>query len=112
MEHLSRRTTRQITKLVVLSDFTLIGIRSAKRIFELVEELSLEVKEKYFVVNKVKGELKELAPGFKETRLTPAAYFPYDEKLEEFSTTALPLTSYQGKVREEVKKWLKIAKVI
>ena len=56
MEHLSRRTTRDVDLLLVVSDPTLIGIRTALRIRALIGELHLTVKASALVVNRV-GEL-------------------------------------------------------
>jgi CO dehydrogenase maturation factor len=53
MEHLSRRTTRDVDLLLVVSDPTLIGIRTALRIRALVGELSLTVRASALVVNRV-----------------------------------------------------------
>jgi CO dehydrogenase maturation factor len=53
MEHLSRRTTRDVDLLLVVSDPTLIGIRTALRIRALVGELSLAVRASALVVNRV-----------------------------------------------------------
>ncbi|GAG38834.1 unnamed protein product, partial [marine sediment metagenome] len=46
MEHLSRRLLRRIDTLFIISDSTAIGIRSASRISELVNELEIEVKNR------------------------------------------------------------------
>lgn len=53
MEHLSRRTTRDVDLLLVVSDPTLVGIRTALRIRALVGELSLSVRSSALVVNRV-----------------------------------------------------------
>ena len=52
MEHLSRRTTRDIDLLLVISDATLAGARATRRIADLVVgELELPVKRIAVVVD-------------------------------------------------------------
>jgi len=58
MEHLSRRTTRDVDLLLVVSDPTLVGIRTALRIRALVGELKLTVRDSALAVNRVE-ELPE-----------------------------------------------------
>lgn len=50
LEHLSRRTARKIDALLVVSDFAVRGLRAAKGISELVDELDLDVDQRYLVV--------------------------------------------------------------
>jgi CO dehydrogenase maturation factor len=53
LEHLSRRTTQDIDFLIVVSDYSLNGLRAAVRIKELSEEMELWVKSLYLIVNSV-----------------------------------------------------------
>ncbi|MFA4888374.1 MAG: AAA family ATPase [Candidatus Omnitrophota bacterium] len=59
LEHLSRRTTRKADCLVVVSDATPVGLRSAKRISDLVSELKIEVANKFLLVNRFNGEFSQ-----------------------------------------------------
>ena len=54
MEHLSRRTTDNIDLLLIASDQTLVGIRSARRVAELAKCLKLNIKKAYVVLNRAK----------------------------------------------------------
>ncbi len=56
MEHLSRRTTHAVDLLLVISDPTQKGLKTAKRIDSLVDELKLEVNKRKLIVNRVSGE--------------------------------------------------------
>lgn len=56
MEHLSRRTTHKVDLLLIVSDPTVRGIRTAKRIADLVKELNLEIEKYSLVINRVAGE--------------------------------------------------------
>lgn len=53
MEHLSRRTTRRADLLIIVSDYTLSGIRSAKKIFSLAKELEIKFNKSALLVNRV-----------------------------------------------------------
>jgi CO dehydrogenase maturation factor len=55
MEHLSRRTTRDVDFLLVVSDPTITGLRAARRIATLVAELGLPVKRIGLVVSGAEG---------------------------------------------------------
>jgi CO dehydrogenase maturation factor len=51
LEHLSRRTARHIDSLVIVSDYSLNGLRAARRIRELSSEMKLDVRDVGLVVN-------------------------------------------------------------
>jgi CO dehydrogenase maturation factor len=53
MEHLSRKTLKKIDTLIIVSDNTNAGLKAAKRIFDLVNELEIKYKNIYLLVNKV-----------------------------------------------------------
>lgn len=55
MEHLSRRTTHKVDLLIIVSDPTVKGVLTAKRINDLVDELQLEVDKRVLVINRVLG---------------------------------------------------------
>jgi CO dehydrogenase maturation factor len=59
LEHLSRRTTRSANVLLVVSDATVVGLKAAKRISELVRELKIEVKNKLLLVNRCDEDIKK-----------------------------------------------------
>ncbi|MEF9476295.1 MAG: AAA family ATPase, partial [Candidatus Mariimomonas ferrooxydans] len=56
MEHLSRRTTHKVNLLLVVSDPTQKGIHTAKRITNLIDELSLEVDRRILIINRTSDE--------------------------------------------------------
>lgn len=57
LEHLSRRTTRSCDALVVVSDATPVGLRSAKRINELARELEIKIKKRLLIINQQDTEV-------------------------------------------------------
>ena len=57
MEHLSRRTTRDVDHLIVVSEPTYRSTIVAERIANLREELDINVAKTWFVFNRVSGEV-------------------------------------------------------
>ncbi len=86
MEHLSRRTTRDVDLLLIVSDDNPVGIRSAGRIYQLQEKLEVHVERSYLVLNRVRGELSDLArQEVQNTGLQVIQQLPYDEEIVEYS---------------------------
>jgi CO dehydrogenase maturation factor len=82
MEHLSRRNTKKIDLLLVVSDNSMKAVRAAWRINELVDELKLEVNKKFLVLNRF--EVEELAnrkAEIEKTGLPLLAVIPADPKI-------------------------------
>lgn len=50
-EHLSRRTTRSCDALVVVASPSLVALKAAKRISNIVDELEIKTKNKFLIVN-------------------------------------------------------------
>jgi len=59
LEHLSRRTAQHIDFLIVVSDYSLNGLRAAGRIRELAEEIDIEIGQQFLLINRVPGEPDE-----------------------------------------------------
>lgn len=55
MEHLSRRTTRDVEHLLIVTDPTQRGIAAARHMVELVAELSIQVKQTHLIINRLPG---------------------------------------------------------
>lgn len=92
MEHLSRRTTHKVDLLIIVSDPTVKGILTAKRINELVGELNLDVDRRVLIINRVIGqegeELKKMAEGF---GINVAGLIPQDELIFKFDLEGKPV---------------------
>ncbi len=63
LEHLSRRTTRDVDALYVVTDPTVRGVVAATRIAELRDELDVNIKQAYLIVNRVQGQLTPALQG-------------------------------------------------
>ncbi len=92
LEHISRRTTRDVDILLVVTDPTMRGVTAAGRVAELVAELGTRVGVVRLVVNRVVGELPGgLAEAIAATGLEVAATIPADPLVNEFDATGRPL---------------------
>ena len=92
MEHLSRRTTHKVDLLIIVSDPTVKGIMTARRINELVDELQLDVDRRVLVINRVIGyegeELRKRAEGY---NVQVAGLVPQDEMVFRFDLEGKPV---------------------
>ncbi len=97
LEHLSRRTTRDVDYLFIISDATARGLRSAGRIKELVACVSLPVHRIYLVITKVQNnELEALQDEINRTGLELAGTVPLDPLIIEFDLHNRPLAHLPG----------------
>jgi CO dehydrogenase maturation factor len=90
LEHFSRKTTRSCSRLFVVSDETAVGLRSARRILSLVEELGIVAPKKYLVVNRAQEAADALALK-KDFAVDDVFIVPFDQKLMDASAQAASL---------------------
>jgi CO dehydrogenase maturation factor len=84
MEHLSRRTTHKVDLLLIVSDPTVRGIRTARRIADLVKELNLDIDRYALIINRVAGEEGAELKAFAESLgLEVAGLVPQDKSVFE-----------------------------
>jgi CO dehydrogenase maturation factor len=82
MEHLSRRTTENINELIVVSDHSIKGVRTAARIMQLVEELKLVVGRKSVIINRVDKALDSyVVKELEQLNIDPIAIIPLDKNI-------------------------------
>jgi len=97
LEHLSRRTARRIDVLLIVSDFAVRGVRAAKGVSALVDELDLDLGHRMLVVSRAPAKVVE-SPDGQETLdklfdaaggvdLEIAGVVPHDELLVEADLT-------------------------
>jgi len=91
MEHLSRRTTRDVDLLFIVSDPTLTGIRAARRIQALVRELDLAVREMVLVVNRADGVPPAVAQEIEASGLPLAGLVPEDPQVVNYELEGRPV---------------------
>ena len=83
MEHLSRRTTREIDLLLIVSDASLAGARASRRIADLVGELELPVKRIAVVVDGAEQMADPVAEILTGDGLHLAGFVPHDPLIVE-----------------------------
>jgi CO dehydrogenase maturation factor len=92
LEHLSRRTTRDVDVLFIVSDATVRGITTAGRVAALLAELKTGVGKAYLVVNRAgHGLSPELEAAITEHGLDLLAVLPDDPLVAEFDAAGRPL---------------------
>jgi len=92
MEHLSRRTTRDVEHLLVVTDPTQRGLVAAQRIADLSRELDIRVENAYLIVNRVSGELPPaMEEAIEKLNIQFLGVVPEDKELTEFEFSGRPL---------------------
>jgi CO dehydrogenase maturation factor len=92
MEHLSRRTTRDVDVLLLVTDPTQRGLITARHMAEMVPELEIGVDHTYLIVNRLQGDMPTpLAEAIDEAGLDVVGTVPNDPAMAEFEFSGRPL---------------------
>ncbi|MFH1775627.1 MAG: AAA family ATPase [Chloroflexota bacterium] len=92
MEHLSRRTTRDIDALLLISNHSVKGVRTIARIRDLVTELKLNVKRQWVIINAVPGKLDPvISEEVARLGIDSVATVPFDEAIHDYDLKVRPL---------------------
>ena len=93
MEHLSRRTTRDVQHLLIVSDPTLRGLVAAERIAGFRKELDIRIENAYLVINRLTGEIPPALSEYIHTNLDVPLLgtIPADSTLMDFEFSGRPL---------------------
>ncbi len=92
MEHLSRRTTHKVDLLLIVSDPTVKGIQTAKRIDDLVDDLQLEIDMRKVIINRVSDNKgAELKARAEKDGLRVAGIVPQDPVISMFDLQGKPI---------------------
>lgn len=92
MEHLSRRTTRDVQHLLIVSDPTQRGIVAAKRIASFRHELDIRIEHAYLIINRLPGPMPtELTTEISKLDIPLLGIVPTDEELTNFEFSGKPL---------------------
>lgn len=93
LEHLSRRTTRDVDHLLIVTDPGQRGVVAARRAAELVDELNIAVGHTHLILNRLPGG--EIPPPLKaaidSTGVPLLGVIPEDHTLREFEFSGRPL---------------------
>ncbi len=94
LEHLSRRLLPMVDLLLVTSDATARGIRSAGRVKEIVEKVNLEVTKMGLVISRSRdGEAQTLQEEIKKSGLELLGEIGHDSQVAEYDLNGRPLLS-------------------
>ena len=100
LEHISRRTTRDVDVLLMVSDPTVRGLVAAQRVFELVAEMKSRIYRAHLIVNRVPTDgdgapclSPELAAKVEELGLPLLGVLAQDAQVAEKDSLGQPLVS-------------------
>jgi len=92
MEHLSRRTTRDVQHLFVVTDPTQRGLVAAERIAGFRKEMDIHIENTYLILNRLNGEMPPaLAAHIDGMEIPLLGVIPADTDLVEFEFSGRPL---------------------
>jgi CO dehydrogenase maturation factor len=92
LEHLSRRTDRDVDSMIVVTDPSKMGLETARRIKEIIDEVHIDVKHIYLVGNRFTPDLEELLQKTADDiGLEYGGIIPVDENVIAFNLTGKPL---------------------
>jgi CO dehydrogenase maturation factor len=92
MEHLSRRTTRDVQHLLIVSDPTQRGLVAAQRIADMRRELDINVENTFLILNRIPGLMPVELQAFVDRMDVPLlGTIPADENLTMFEFSGRPL---------------------
>lgn len=92
LEHLSRRILPQAEVLLITSDATARGIRSAGRVREIASNVQLEVERMGLVISRSRaGEMERLSKEIARTGLEVWGEIPFDPTIMDFDLQGRPL---------------------
>ena len=92
LEHLSRRTTRDVDVLLVISDPSVRGLTTAGRIIDLIDELKTKVGTHHLIVNRANGHIgPQLMQVVRQRDLKLLATIPSNETLARLDAEGRPV---------------------
>jgi CO dehydrogenase maturation factor len=107
LEHLSRRTTKNVDTMIVVSDASKRGLGTAKRIKKLANELEIKFKDIFVVANKINEENKSIVENnANELGLNLIGKLPFNNEIAQYDLVGKPLFNINenNEVFLEVKK--------
>lgn len=93
MEHLSRRTTRDVQALLIVSNPSQRGIIAAERIASFRHSLDINIEQVYLILNGLRGDTipQPLQEQIDALDIPLLGSIPFDETLLEFEFSGRPL---------------------
>ncbi len=98
LEHLSRRTDRDVDVMIIVTDPSSMGFQTARRIKELAKEVHIEFKKIYLVGNKFTPEMEPmLKDEASKAGIEYAGNIPHDEDILKYNLAGRPLVELPSK---------------
>jgi CO dehydrogenase maturation factor len=92
MEHLSRRTTRDVQHLLIVSDPSLRGLAAAERISGFRKELDIHIENSYLIINRLNGSVPAaLQEKIDNIGIPLLGVIPADEELIRVEAEGMPI---------------------
>lgn len=92
MEHLSRRTTRDVNHLLIVSDPTQRGLVTAERIAGFRKDMDIQIENTHLILNRLSGDMPSaLAERIEEIDVDFLGSIPSNQELMEFEFSGRPL---------------------
>ena len=93
MEHISRRTTRDVDHLILVTDLSQRGVITVKRIIDMVPTLDVNVEKMYLVVNRLMSDSlpTAMASAIENLDIELVGTITNDNVMTEFEFTGRPL---------------------
>ncbi|MGI6778262.1 MAG: AAA family ATPase [Acetivibrionales bacterium] len=93
LEHVSRRVTKDVDYLFIVSDISARSVRSAGRINQLLKQIKTEIKNIYLILTKGScDDAERLRQEIEKTGLELAGVIPNDPLITEYDINGKPLT--------------------
>ena len=92
LEHLSRRTTRDVDVIIAVVDMTLKSIKTALRLKEIASEIDVDVRRIFTIANKIPaGAEGRIRAEAKKYGIEIEDIIPFDRLIEEYDFSGKPL---------------------
>ena len=96
MEHISRRTDGNLDSLLLVSDPSLKGIRTCKKLEDLVNKLGLNIKKLYLILNRVSnGVPPQLMEEVEKLKLNLLGVIPEDKNIIDYELNGIPMLNLE-----------------
>lgn len=96
MEHISRRTNGNLDFLLLITDPSLKGIRTCKKLEDLVNKLGLNIKKLYLIINRVEnGVPSQLMEELGKLKLNLLGVLPEDKNIIDYELNGIPMLNLE-----------------
>ena len=92
LEHISRRTARDVDVMLVVTDASARGIHTARRVAELARELKVDFGRLLVLANKITGQTRQIIEKHAaEAGLELIGFLPFDQRIVENDALGRPI---------------------